>query len=285
MTIASSACDVYDCQNLSDALQCLDQNIGKWKILAGGTDLMVLMETGQLPQGDILNIWGIPEISQIEVTKNEVILGALTTYSEIIDHPLLQKEFPMLVAAAKLTGSVAIQNRGTLGGNIMNGSPAADSPPALLCYDAQVELCSVQEERWIDYHQFHTGYKQTKAGPHELLTHIRLPRKKDQGKTHYHKVGPRSAMAISKVCFAGAVFLNKDKVEDIRLALGSVAPYPLRVVDTEDILRGKKLQPALIQEAIEGLSREITPIDDIRSDKAYRMKVAQNILRYFLEGL
>ena len=136
------------------------------------------------------------------------MLGALTTYTEIQKHPVLQAEFPLLCTAARETGSIATQNRGTLGGNIVNASPAADSPPALLVYDAEIELVSERGVRWLPYHGFHTGYKKMHIAPDELLRAVRLPRRAKPWTQYYRKVGTRKAQAISKVCFAGAALVE-----------------------------------------------------------------------------
>src|SRR5467141_3088395 len=188
--------------NLSEALNFLARAEGSWQPFAGGTDLMVLLEAGKLPHKNYLNIWNLSELRGIEVTDSRVTLGALTTYTEIQDHETLRAEFPMLCQAASETGGLAIQNRGTLGGNIVNASPAADSPPALLAYDAELELVSKEGERRIPYSQFHIGYKQMEIRPDELLRAIRLPRTTQGLKQYYRKVGTRKAQAISKVCIA-----------------------------------------------------------------------------------
>src|SRR3954469_15470226 len=144
--------------NLGDALDLLAADT--WRPFAGGTDLMVLLEAGKLPHKQYVNIWNLKELRGIEVTDDVVTLRALTTYTEVQAHPVLRAEFPMLCQAAKETGGLAIQKRGTLGGNIVNASPAADSPPALLVYDAELELTSTSVARWVPYHGFHAGYKQ-----------------------------------------------------------------------------------------------------------------------------
>src|SRR6185295_4012736 len=187
---------------LNEVLDLLSRPSDTWKPFAGGTDLMVLLEAGKLPHQNYVNIWNLKELRGIEVTDDQVILGALTTYTEVQDHPVLQTEFPMLCEAARETGGIAIQNRGTLGGNIVNASPAADSPPALLAYDAELELISKTGERLVPYSGFHQGYKQMDLHADELLRAIRLPRSTG-GLTHYYrKVGTRKAQAISKICFA-----------------------------------------------------------------------------------
>src|SRR6185436_21035969 len=155
--------------SLADALALLNTEPGVWKPFAGGTDLMVLLEAGKLDHRNYINIWPLAELRGIEVSNAHVTLGALTTYTDVQAHEVLRSEFPMLCQAASETGGLAIQNRGTLGGNIVNASPAADSPPALLAYDAELELVSKQGERRIPYSTFHQGYKQMDIRPGELL--------------------------------------------------------------------------------------------------------------------
>jgi CO/xanthine dehydrogenase FAD-binding subunit len=210
------------------------------------------------------------------------LLGALTTYTDVQSHKVLRGEFPMLCQAASETGGLAIQNRGTLGGNIVNASPAADSPPALLAYDAELELVSRQGARWVPYHGFHTGYKEMNIRPDELLVRIRLPRTTRGRKQYYRKVGTRKAQAISKVCIAALAQINDDRIDDARIAFGSVAPIPLRCVKTEGVLQGQKLDRGIIEKAKAELAREIVPIDDIRSTRNYRLQVSLNLLEDFL---
>lgn len=271
--------------SLTEALALLAREPGVWQPFAGGTDLMVLLDAGKLSHKRFLSLTKLSDLQGIEVNSGAVILGALTTYTEIQRHPVLQAEFPLLCTAARETGSIATQNRGTLGGNIVNASPAADSPPALLAFDADVELLSERGVRWLPYHEFHTGYKKMQLAPDELLRAIRLPRRAKPWKQYYRKVGTRKAQAISKVCFAGAALVEDGKIRDVRIALGSVAPIVMRAVKTEDALRGVRLTPKIVESAKETLAREIAPIDDIRSTARYRLRVAQNLLEEFLMQL
>jgi CO/xanthine dehydrogenase FAD-binding subunit len=206
----------------------------------------------------------------------------LTTYTDVQANDVLQREFPMLCQAASETGGLAIQNRGTLGGNIINASPAADSPPALLAYDAEIELISRGSSRWIAYDGFHTGYKQMTMRSDELLARIRLPRSTATLKHYYRKVGTRKAQAISKVCFAGVAQVEGARVTEARIVLGSVAPVVLRCKQTEDAIRGHELNDETMKLARETLMREISPIDDVRSTADYRLRVAANLLVDFL---
>jgi CO/xanthine dehydrogenase FAD-binding subunit len=272
-------------RDLATALEWMAREPGAWKPFAGGTDLMVLLEAGKLPHRKFVNIWGLPELRGIEVTPAHVTLGALTTYTELRRREIIAREFPLLCQAAAETGSVATQNRGTLGGNIANASPAADSPPALFVYDAELELVSTSGARWVPYHGFWSGYKQMDLRSDELIRRIRLPREKSGWKQYYRKVGTRRAQAISKVCFAGAARVDAGRIVDVRIALGSVAPTVSRTVETEKTLRGKRLSPAILRVAQEVLAREIAPIDDMRSTSRYRRRVAQNLLAEFCEAL
>jgi CO/xanthine dehydrogenase FAD-binding subunit len=244
---------------------------------------MVLFEAGKLAHKRFVNIWNLTELRGIEVDAEHVTLGALTSYTDVQSNDVLQSEFPLLCQAASVTGSIAIQNRGTLGGNIANASPAADSPPALLVYDAQLELVSANDgARWVSYKDFHTGYKQMLLRADELLRRIRLPRTTANWRQYYRKVGTRKAQAISKICFAGAAQLDGGRVRDIRLALASVAPIPLRCLKTEALLKDQLLDEQIISAAGAEFSREIVPIDDIRSTANYRLRVAANVLEDFL---
>ncbi len=271
--------------SLGEALDVLAREEGAWKPFAGGTDLMVLLEAGKLPHKNYLNIWNLPELRGIEVTDSHVTLGALTTYTEVQDHKTLREEFPMLCQAASETGGLAIQNRGTLGGNIINASPAADSPPALLAYDAELEMVSAKGPRAVPYHSFHTGYKQMDIRPDELLRSIRLPRLARESQHYYRKVGTRKAQAISKVCFAGVARMNADQIAEVRIALGSVAPIPIRCLQTESALRNKRINPETLANAKAALTAEIAPIDDLRSTRDYRLKVSLNLLEDFTRHL
>jgi len=277
--------ELQEPRNLAAALDLLAREPGEWKPFAGGTDLMVLLEAGKLPHRKFLSIWKLPELRGIAVTPAHVTLNALTTYSEIRRHELLGREFPLLCRAAAETGGIATQNRGTLGGNIANASPAADSPPALLVYDAELELLSASGTRWVPYRGFWKGYKQIAMRGDELIRAIRVPRNHNLSRQFYRKVGTRRAQAISKVCFAGAAQLDTGRIVDVRIALGSVAPAVLRATETEKILRGEKPGPATLRAAQETLAREIAPIDDIRSTARYRLRVAQNLLAEFCESL
>jgi CO/xanthine dehydrogenase FAD-binding subunit len=234
--------------------------------IAGGTDVMVVFAAGKLPAGRFVSIRGIAALRHITVTDEAITFGALATYSDVQAHETVRKELPMLVDAAAQTGGWAIQNRGTLGGNIANASPAADSPPALLAYGAGLELVGPQGRRTIDYATFHTAYKKTLLAPGELIAAITVPRRPRTRHT-FRKVGPRRAQAISKLCFAAV--LDGDRP---MIGLGAVGPIPLRARRTEEMLLRDPSR------AGDALAVEIKPIDDVRSTALYRRQVAVNLV-------
>ena len=270
-------------ESLRDALDDLSLHAGA-RPFAGGTDLMVVLEAGLLPPGRYVCLSNCSELLGIAQTPNGTSIGARTTYTEIRLSPALQRDFPMLGMAASETGGVATQNRGTIGGNIANASPAADTPPALLAYDAEIELMSASGSRRVPYVDFHRGYKKMDLRPGELIARIHLPARESEAGWHdcYRKVGTRRAQAISKVCFAGSIRMTGDRVSDVRIAFGSLAPTVVRAKRTEEALRGNTLTAATLAAAESALGSEIAPIDDVRSTSAYRTRVACNLLREFL---
>jgi CO/xanthine dehydrogenase FAD-binding subunit len=240
---------------------------------------MVLLEAGKLPEGGYVGLWNLQELRGISESGDAMAIGALTTYTEIARHPSLQAHWPLLCRAAEETGGVATQNRGTIGGNIANASPAADTPPALIVYDAELEIVSSRGARRVTYDRFHTGYKQMDLGGDELIARIHLPKRATNRHQYYRKVGTRRAQAISKVCMAVVCDIADGLVDDIRIALGSVSPTVVRARAAEAALRGHELTDATLAAAETALEREIAPIDDIRSNARYRLRVARALLR------
>ena len=277
--------DLVAPHSLAEVLRLMDREPGLWRPIAGGTDLMVLFEAGTLSYRKLVSLGRIPELRGITVSDTHVTLGALTTYTEIQRSDVMRREFPLLVKAAGWTGAVATQNRGTLAGNIANGSPAADSLPALLVYEAEIELVSEREERWVPYATFHTGYKTNAMEAHEIIGYISLPRTTAGCKQYLRKVGTRSAQAIAKVALAGLAKVNGGFVERIRIALASVAPTPIRCGRTEALLQRRALDRSLIEQAKRQIAAEIAPISDMRSTADYRERVTANLLEEFLESL
>ena len=268
--------------NLKSALSVLAEEAGAWRPIAGGTDLMVQYAAGNLAARKLVSIWGLPELRHIEVLPDEIHIGASSTYTDLRASKIIQSEFPLLAIAASWTGGIANQNRGTIGGNIVNASPAADSLPALLVYEAELILVSVRGERRVPYATFHTGYRKTRLEADELILDVCLRRRYSEYHTYARKVGPRNAQAISKVCVAALARLAGGVVDDIRIAVGSVAPVPLRLKKTESTILGRRIDPALVSMAKRNAAAEIQAIDDIRSTARYRTAVAGNLVAEFL---
>jgi CO/xanthine dehydrogenase FAD-binding subunit len=271
--------------NLSTVLLLLAREPGQWLPIAGGTDLMVQYAVGKLAARKLVSLWNLPELRTIDILEKEIHVGAGCTYTDVRQHTVIAREFPLLASAASCTGGIANQNRGTLGGNIVNASPAADSLPALLVYDSDLILISARGERRVPYNSFHTGYKQTLLSPDELIRAICLPRHFFGYSSYSRKVGARNAQAISKICIAALGRTANGVIEDVRIAAGSVAPVPLRLRGTEEILRGKMLDREFVRAARKAAMAEVQPIDDIRSTAAYRSAVLGNLVVEFLERL
>jgi CO/xanthine dehydrogenase FAD-binding subunit len=270
---------------LEAVVSLLANEPGEWLPIAGGTDVMVQFAAGKLASRKLVSIWNLPEMQGVETLPDEIRIGAGSTYSDLREQVAIASEFPLLTSAARWTGGIANQNRGTLGGNIVNASPAADSLPALLAYEAELVLVSVRGQRRVPYLGFHTGYKTMLLERDELIQTICL-RRGFSGYVHYaRKVGARNAQAISKVCMAALGRLRGGVMEDVRIALGSVAPVPLRLTELERVLQGKPVEPELVAQAREMAAAAIEPIDDIRSTAKYRSAVASNLVGEFLEQL
>ena len=273
---------------LDDALALLAAEPGVWTPLAGGTDLMVRFEAGQLPPGRFLSLWHLAELRGVTVSAGAIRIGALTTYGELRDHPAVAAELPLLAHAARETGAIAIQNRGTIGGNIATASPAADSPPGLIAYGAEVTLVSASGPRVVPYRDFHTGYKATVRRPDELIAAVTVRRHApaDGWRHVFHKVGTRRYQAISKICFAGTALVRDGQVRDVGVGLGAVGPTVRAAHATERLLRGADLAaPDLEARVAQALAEDVAPIDDLRSTARFRVQVAKNLGAAFVRAL
>jgi len=271
--------------SLKAVLELLAREPGQWTPIAGGTELMVQFGAGRLRPRRLVNIFGLAELTTITETVDSIRIGAGVTYTTIRNHAGIAEKLPLLARAASWTGAIANQNRGTLGGNIVNGSPAADSPPALLVYEATLELVSIRGIRRVAYGEFHTGYKQSQLAPDELVMAVDVPLPAPDLHQYLRKVGPRNAMAISKVALAALAKLDGGRIGAPRIALASVSHSPYRCVRTEDVLRDAVLSAEMIAKARAALIAEIAPLDDIRSTAKYRAHVAANLLEEFLQQL
>jgi CO/xanthine dehydrogenase FAD-binding subunit len=267
MRIGAEGLNLRRATSLDNALKILAEE--SRMPIAGATDVYVGLNFGTLKEKQYVDIWGCDELREIAVNRDILSIGALATYTSIIASKDVQKRLPMLVDASKLVGGPQIQNRGTIGGNVANASPAGDSLPVLAAVDAVVVLRSAIGERRVKFNEFYTGYRASQRRPHELIVAIEIPRV--DGEQWFRKVGTRAAQAISKIV-VGAMRGARPAI-----AFGSVAATVVRVPKTEAALAGG----ANIDEAAAILQQEITPIDDVRSTAEYRMRVAVNLLKRF----
>jgi CO/xanthine dehydrogenase FAD-binding subunit len=265
-------------RTLSDAYAALAE--APARPIAGGTDLMVGL-TGEIgePPARILDLWRLDELRGIVLDGDAVTLGALTTYTDIRRSAVCREHLPALVDAAATIGAAQIQNRGTLGGNVANASPAGDTLPVLLALDASMVCGSTRGERTVAADAFWPAYRETVLAPDELLLRIRVPIAAGR-ETRFRKVGTRRAQSISKVVLALSWHdAGPDRPwTEVRVALGSVAPTPIRARATEAALEGQLPTPETAERAAETLAQEIHPIDDVRSTAEYRRLVAARVL-------
>lgn len=270
--------------NLHAVLRLLNEEPGQWTPIAGGTEIMVQYGAGKLAARKLVNIGNLPELRDIVEKEKTISIGGGCTFSQIRRHAGVQQHFPLLAQCASWTGGIANQNRATLAGNLANASPAADSPPALFAYDAEIELVSARGLRRLPYDQFHLGYKKTVLAPDELIYALYLPKKFAGALRFVRKVGTRNAQSISKICVAATARVRDGIVDELRIGMGSVAPTPLRLARTECVLLGRGLDNGAVAEARQALLQEIAPIDDIRSTAEYRRLVAANLIEEMLRN-
>lgn len=271
--------------SLDAVLAQLAAEPGKFTPLAGGTELMVALGAGRLAQHTLVSIQHLDELRFLREDADAIEIGAGSTFTDIRRNEAICARLPLLAQAASWTGAIANQNRGTLGGNLCNASPAADSPPALLAYDASVTLVSVRGRRTLPYSEFHLGYKQTALAPDELLLSVHVPFPPEGARQYIRKVGPRNAQAISKVALACVAAIHDGRIAEIRIGAASLADRPLRCVAAEAALKGVVLSEETIRAARGALASEAKPIDDIRSTAKYRSAIAANLLEEFLRTL
>ncbi|MGD8486302.1 MAG: xanthine dehydrogenase family protein subunit M [Chloroflexota bacterium] len=255
---------------------------GAYRPIAGGTDLMVQLAADvDEPPEAVLDLSHVDEMRGVSTDGYEVRIGALTTWTELRQSPVISARLPALAEAAATIGAAQIQNRGTIGGNICNASPAGDSLPVLLAVDAIFELGSSEGLRDVPAREFWIGYRQTALREDELLVRVRFPVDRAR-RTRFRKVGTRAAQAISKVVLALSYRSDGDAWHDVRVALGSVAPTPIRAPRAEAVLEDSWPHEAVADEAAQVLAAEIVPIDDVRSTAEYRRSVSARVLHRLL---
>lgn len=247
-------------------------------ILCGGTDLLIKMRAGMIQPELLLDITQVESLRGIRAEGSSIEIGASTLESDIIHSPLVSDHVPLLGSVLRQLGSVQIRNRGTLGGNIVNASPAADSAIPLLLYDSEIRIVSSEGERWVCLEDFFTGPGRTTLESGEFVRAIRLPIPEDGFSPFFHKVGKRNALTIAIASLGTLVRLKDGVIRELRVAAGSVAPTPLRLREIEGRLRGRVLEQTLIAEARELVVNSISPISDVRASADYRKNVIGDLL-------
>lgn len=276
--------DIRFPKTLAEALRLQANANTRGKLLAGGTDLMVQWASGVPVPERATSLWDLPGLCEIEIRDDDILVGAGVTHAFLVEAKPIHRHLPALIAAARTVGAAQIQARGTLGGNAANASPAGDTAPALLVTGGSVLLASLAGTREVSLDRFWTGYRQIDARPDEIILAFRLP-KKGTARERFRKIGTRKAQAISKVMAASRIRVQNGVIVSAAIALGSIAPTPVRLADVETFLAGKKLTPRLINEAEKLAQNTVKPIADIRSSAEYRRWVSGRLVRDALENL
>lgn len=273
---------VFCPKNIAELDRIIEQQRDKITYLAGATDLLVQADHWRTAR-TVVDLRGVEEINHsIEMTTTGFQIGAAVVLTDIIQHPNIREQFPILVEACRQVGSVQIQNRATLGGNIANASPAGDSLPVLNVLNAELRIGPRNKGnfRQIKIDQMMTGPGQTILKNNEYIGYIFIPILRQENLCWYfRKVGQRQSMAISKLSLAVLGWINGGKVEHIRISAGAVSATVHRAVNTEKLLNGQQLTERLIEKAKASLENEVSPIADIRSTIEYRRRVAGELLR------
>jgi CO/xanthine dehydrogenase FAD-binding subunit len=271
-------------RSLAEAVELLATEPG-FLPAAGCTDLMVKTPLERAAAGPVLDLLRIEELRGIREVDGGVEIGATTTFREIGASRLVREQFPSLAAAAHVVGGWQIPDRATIGGNAANASPAGDSLPVLLALDATVVCAGPDGRREVPYDDFHTAYRRTALAPGELIAAFRLPRPAAGSVQAFRKVGTRQAQAISKLVVAMHAEVEDGVIRRLRLAAGSVAPVPLRLVAVEDALTGRRLDEETVELARRTATESVEPIDDVRSTAAYRRWALGNVVARMVAGL
>ncbi len=269
-------------RTLDDALEVLAQRSGEVRPIAGGTDVLVQAKDGTARRASLFDVSAVPELKDIREAEDHVWIGAGSTHTEMMESKALARWVPALPQACAVIGGPQIRNRGTLGGNLAHGSPAADTVPPLFAADAIVELVSVNGRRDVPIAEFFTGVRETVLAPDELILGVRVPKRAGL-RAAFLRLGQRQAQAISKVSIAVAMVFQDGRPEWVRVALGAVAPTVIRALETEKALMSGGYEG--LKRAKDAVRAEVHPIDDIRSTQAYRREMAAVLLERAVRAL
>ena len=273
----------YKPKSLLELFETSEKIEGKKYFLAGGTDINVQIKNGMIKDEPIIFLNHLTELKNILQSDNHIIIGALTSFSEILESELLKNKLPFFQNSLKNFASPLIQTTATIGGNIANGSPTADIVPLLLILDAKLKLFSKSKLREVPISEFYLGYKKFILKRNEIIGAVLIPENAETGyETFYKKIGSRKALYIAKLAIAGLKKISNNKIEEIKLAVGSLNEYPRRFFKVEEYLKNKLVNEIDFADVEHFLQKEITPITDLRSDKEYRYQVCVNLIRTFL---
>ena len=280
-------CQYFAPQKIEEALEILSRYGKEIKIIAGGTDLLIQYYDRLYEINSCLDLKNIKELKKIRISKNQIEIGAMVTHAQLEKSEDIKKYFPILSQAAADIGSPQIRNRGTIGGNIVNASPAGDLLAPLMAYDTQFRLLSIQGEKIAPAEEFFIGPKKTILEPAQLLTRIILPLPSERTYGCWIKIGKRKALIIATITLALVVEMAEDNksVKDVRTCLGSVAPTPIEIKEIRNKMVGKKFNQLDFTELGQIVEDKISPIDDIRGTREYRKDVAKNIMIKALEEI
>jgi CO/xanthine dehydrogenase FAD-binding subunit len=271
-------------ESIGEALQILAQAGPGTKVLAGGTDLLVQMKEGTVRPDCLLDIGGLDELRGIRQDGEYLWIGPLSTHQEISHSPLVREHGPALARGAGMVGSPQIRHRGTIGGNLVNASPAADTLPPLVVLEAEVEVRSTEGSRWLPVTSFFQGPGQTVLRPDELVCGLRIPRRIGHVNSRYEKFGTRHALSIAVASVAAAAIRKGDRLSQVRIALGSVSPTVIRAAAAEQILSDEVFNPGLIARAAASAGEACCPIDDVRGSAWYRRQLVAALLERILRA-
>ena len=269
-------------KTLNAALRAIEAGGRNYKLLAGGTNLIADLRDGNVTPRLVVDVGGINTLKYIKEEKSTIKIGALVTITDLLNSPVIKKRAPVLWQAAYNFAGPMVRNRATVGGNLADASPAADSAIPLLALKAQVKLQSLKEQRTMGLDKFFTGYRKTVIKPGEILTEVRFPVPGRGAKQGYCKLGRRNAMAISVASVAMVLGMNGQACTDACIALGAVAPVPLRAKKAEALLIGKAVDEDLARKCGELAAADAKPIDDIRAPAEYRRRMCEVLVRRIL---
>lgn len=275
--------EYYQPQTLVEALELLATLPEPKKVLAGGTDVIPALRRKELAAGHLVSLRRLTELTQIRLQNGNVRIGALATFRELAASPLINRSAKLLAEAAAAVGGPQVRNQGTIGGNIVNASPAGDLLPPLVALEARVRLCRRGGERVLPLAEFLAGMGKTLLAPEEILTEIVFPALPPQAASSFVKLGRRNSLAISRLSLAVVTMASGESIADARLVLGAVALRPVRALAAEALLRGKRPGPALLEEAVASIAETVKTILGSRASAPYKRIAVRGVAREALQ--